>query len=61
VPSTLLAVTAPSNNETEVSVTVVFVHAEPLTANELKATTEADAGYPDGPRLEAGVPTTTGA
>jgi hypothetical protein len=37
-------VTAPSKSETELTVTVMLLHVEPLTVAELKATIEADAG-----------------
>jgi hypothetical protein len=53
---TLLAVTTPSNNETELSETPADLHVEPLDAEESKATTDPDDGYPDGPSSEAGVP-----
>jgi hypothetical protein len=50
---TLLAVTTPSNNETELSETAPDVHVDPLAAAESKVRTER---YADGPRLDAGVP-----
>lgn len=48
--------TAPSNNETELSETPADPHVEPLEAEESKARTDPDDGYADGPRLAAGVP-----
>jgi hypothetical protein len=60
VAATLVAVTAPPKSATEESVTRAVLHVEPLAVDELKATSEADAGYPEGPRLDAGVPSATG-
>jgi hypothetical protein len=50
---TLLAVTTPSNSETELSETAPDLHVDPLTPAEPKLKTER---YADGPRLDAGVP-----
>jgi hypothetical protein len=50
---TLLAVTTPPNNETEVSSTTADEQPEPLMIDELKARTDE---YAEGPRNVAGVP-----
>jgi hypothetical protein len=50
---TLLAVTTPSNSETELSETAPDLHVDALAAAESKVRTERKA---DGPRLDAGVP-----
>jgi hypothetical protein len=50
---TLLAVTTPSNSETELSETAPDLQVDPLTPAESKVRTER---YADGPRLDAGVP-----
>jgi hypothetical protein len=50
---TLLAVTAPSNSETELSDTAPDLQVDPLTPADSKVRTER---YADGPRLDAGVP-----
>jgi hypothetical protein len=44
VAVTLVAVTAPRNNETEASVTCALLQVEPLAVEEPNATTEAEAG-----------------
>jgi hypothetical protein len=44
VSSTVLAVTAPSNKETEATVSLVPLQPAPLTLDEPKAITDAEAG-----------------
>jgi hypothetical protein len=49
-------VTRPPNSETDSRVTDAVLHVAPLAVEEPNATTGAAAGYAEGPRAEAGVP-----
>ena len=59
VASTLVAVTRPRKRETDASVTFALLQVEPLAVEDWKLATAPDAGWPEGPRLAAGVPYAT--
>jgi hypothetical protein len=56
---TLVAVTAPSNSETELRAIPAELHVEPLAVEEAKERTVPAGEYADGPRPEAGVSNAT--